>query len=224
MKFILRNIVIKGQKIQLFDALGSNTALIIENEINSGEYDILLSGKINFQPGDVVIDIGGNIGAISILLAKKFPFLKIYAFEPVFENWKVFRRNMHLNNISNEQIKLHNFAVTGDGRLVKINTNAANNGIASIVNNPSTGSGSQIVKSVKLDWVFEQYNIAKCKAIKIDCEGAEFEIIYNFKNLKNVEYMIGEAHSFDDKKNNKRALLEYLEGHLDKNKIEFSGY
>jgi len=223
-KNILRNVVIKGEKMQFFDARNSNTALIVESEINSGEYSALIDGKINFQPRDIFIDIGGNIGLVSILLAKKYPFLKIYAFEPVFENWKNFKRNMHLNGVSSSQIKLHNCAITCDERLVKMNVVPSNSGASTMINKIYQAGRQQTVKSVALNWVFENYKIDKCKALKIDCEGAEFEILYNFKNFEKIEFICGETHSFDDQKNNRKSLLQFLETKFAKEKMEFSGY
>lgn len=170
-----------------------------------------------------MIDIGGNVGLISIYLAKKYPFLKIYAFEPVFENWKNFKRNMSLNNVSNSQIKLHNCAITCDGRLVKINTYFSNTGGSTMLD-VSNYNMRQTAKSVTLDWVFQNYKIDKCKALKIDCEGAEFEILYNFKNFEKIESICGETHSFDDQENNRKSLLQFLETKFAKDKMEFSGY
>ena len=44
--------------------------------------------------------------------------------------------------------------------------------------------------------IFSNNNISKCKLLKIDCEGAEYEILYsaNVENLKNCEYMRAEFH------------------------------
>lgn len=148
-KNILRNVVLKDLKMKFFDHQKSHTIAIVEEEISKGEYSILFN-KANFKPGDIVIDIGGNVGLISIYLAKKYPFLKIYAFEPVFENWKNFKRNMSLNNVSNSQIKLHNCAITCDGRLVKVNTYFGNTGGSTMLD-VSNYNMQQTVKSVTLD-------------------------------------------------------------------------
>ena len=62
--------------------------------------------------------------------------------------------------------------------------------------------------------------------LKIDCEGAEFDILYNSKQLQagNIEYIVGETHSFDKKKNNRESLLEYLEKYVDKEKMSWVGW
>ncbi|MDR0595839.1 MAG: FkbM family methyltransferase [Puniceicoccales bacterium] len=50
--------------------------------------------------------------------------------------------------------------------------------------------------SITLKKIFKKYDIKACKLLKIDCEGAEYEILYNTdKNiLKRCEYLRGEFH------------------------------
>ena len=61
--------------------------------------------------------------------------------------------------------------------------------------NISSNSDTSI-KSITFDDIFANNNISKCKLLKIDCEGAEYEILYNAnkENLKNCEYMRAEFH------------------------------
>lgn len=54
-----------------------------------------LADKISKEP--IILDIGANIGAISLNLAKTFPQAKVYAFEPTFYAWEKLNRNLHLN-------------------------------------------------------------------------------------------------------------------------------
>ncbi len=97
-------------------------------------WDSLLNSRIccchllYFSPGNYVIDIGGNVGIVSIYLAKEYPFLKIYAFEPMHCNYENFKENIKLNNIPEWVITLVNKAVTKDGRSVVISYNLANSG------------------------------------------------------------------------------------------------
>ena len=90
---------IKGIPLKFYDSIWSVTSDVVAGEINNNpEYNF---ENIDFKEGDSVIDIGGNIGMISIFLAKKYPFLKIYAFEPVKQNYDNFLKNIKLNNIPN---------------------------------------------------------------------------------------------------------------------------
>ena len=97
--------------MKICDCAQSTAPDLIIGELRSDEYQL---GPIDFWPGDVVIDIGGHIGLFSCYLAKKYPFLKILAFEPIPVSYRMFRRNLTLNEVRN--IRLYNVAVTSDRR------------------------------------------------------------------------------------------------------------
>lgn len=60
--------VIDGIPFKFYDSIISKTVDLVSAEINAGnEYDFK---NFDFQKGDTVIDIGGNIGMVSIYLAK----------------------------------------------------------------------------------------------------------------------------------------------------------
>ena len=185
-----------GIDFKFYDFIFSTAVNCICNEIDDYNFD-----SIDFKDGDVVIDIGGNIGTVSIYLAKKYPFLKIYAFEPVKQNYENFLKNIELNNINKDIIKVFNLAITKDRRDVILTSPFNNSGASNIYNN-FRGSGNIIlnndisIKSITFDDIFSNNNISKCKLLKIDCEGAEYEILYsaNVENLKNCEYMRAEFH------------------------------
>ena len=163
-----------------YDLVSSKTTQYVAKEIGKDIYDF---DSIGFKDGDVVIDVGGNIGMVSIYLAKRFPFLKIYAFEPGKQNYENFLRNIKLNNIPDGVITVKNLAITGDGRDIELVVNLLNSGGSS---NSSLGWASNMcglevnhdVHSVTLNQVFKQYGINNCKLLKIDCEGSEYEILY----------------------------------------------
>lgn len=188
------------------DSILSDSVIMIAHELNNNEYDFK---NIYFKDGDVVIDIGANVGMVSILLAKKFPFLKIYSFEPLKENYDNFIKNIELNNIPKGVITAENKAVTKDGRLITMSINSANKGGSSTtdvisINSIMTKENSQ-VESITLEEIFKKYNINKLKLLKIDCEGSEYEILYNTDTnlLKNIENLRGEFHE------NKNLTDEY---------------
>jgi hypothetical protein len=78
----LHKVILGGQRFIFCDLINSDTVRMVANEIGCDSYDF---SSINFKDRNVVIDIGGNVGMFSIFLAKKFPFLKISAFQPVKE-------------------------------------------------------------------------------------------------------------------------------------------
>ena len=167
--------------------------------------------KFDFKEGDIVIDIGANIGIVSIYLAKKFPFIKIYAFEPVRQNYECILKNIELNNISEGIITVENVAITGDRRKLNITVPIYNTGQSNIHNrysNPILSNIDPNINSIKLDDIFTKYNINKCQLLKIDCEGAEYEILYN-TNIKNLEKCHNLISEFHGNINEQKKLYEY---------------
>ncbi|MDX2246042.1 MAG: FkbM family methyltransferase [Bacteroidia bacterium] len=71
-------------------------------------------GDFNFflgmlKPDDVVLDIGANIGIMTALMAQKCRTGRVYAFEPVPDNFQAMRRvvnYLHLKNVSLHPVAL----------------------------------------------------------------------------------------------------------------------
>ena len=73
------------------------TALYVYNEIFvDNQY---LKYGIGVKEGDVVFDVGANIGLFSRFIANKAQNLKIFAFEPVPTIFKVLESNLEINQL-----------------------------------------------------------------------------------------------------------------------------
>jgi len=68
------------------------------------------------------------------------------------------------------------------------------------------------VPAKSLTSIIETNNFQKVDLLKLDCEGSEYDIIYNTDStiLKKVNMMVIEVHEIDNKKNNLRSLDQYL--------------
>lgn len=154
-----------------------HTIGLIQQEIST--YKTLFD--INFQPGDIILDLGANLGIISILLSKKFPFTKIYSFEASPINYQNFIKNIKDNNCSN--ITPFNLAVwSTSGDTIQIPTSPTNSGGSSIYYKPEFFNQYPVleVQTISLEDIIKQNKIETCKLLKIDVEGAEYEIFKSF--------------------------------------------
>lgn len=70
--------------------------------------------EIEFQPGDVVLDVGANTGIVSIYLAQLHPEIIIHAFEPVptCASTRAPVANLEANGVTN--VIPHNLAITAE--------------------------------------------------------------------------------------------------------------
>jgi FkbM family methyltransferase len=86
-----------------------NTLGWVASELNQDCYQF---NKVNFQDGDVFLDIGGNLGLLAIYLAKKHPFLKIYSFEADPRNFEIYQKHIDLNGLKDHKnLKVFNLDV-----------------------------------------------------------------------------------------------------------------
>lgn len=175
----------------------NGVTLDIEDDPNGGVLKVVLReiaqdydfDSIPFQAGDVVLDIGAHVGIVSMYLAKKYPFLTIHAFEPMPDNYARLLGNLKANKIEN--VGAYNFAVTGNGRHVNMIGDPKNNSGAWHIDPQGTVS----IPSMTLAEIFSQYGLYRVKLLKIDTEGAEWEILSASPQLlERVDYLRGELH------------------------------
>lgn len=152
--------------------------------------------KFEINSDDVIIDIGAHIGIFTIYASQFCNNGKIYSFEPVRENYDLLLNNIKLNH--SEQVKPFNLAVSNtndDVVAIYINDDKAAHSIF-----PSSESSIN-VKSITLQNIFEENNINHCNFLKLDCEGAEYEILCNLpaKYFKEIDKIVMECHFVDKK-------------------------
>lgn len=147
--------------------------------------------ELDLQPGDVVFDVGAQVGVMSIYLALAYPGIKVYAFEPMPQNYSRLQRNIKANGVEDSVVAI-NKAMTGDGRKVTIAGDPAkNSGGASIFKG---GKHSYDVASTTLQDAIKEHKITGPLALlKLDCEGAEYEILNKWPFI-GVRYLRGEVH------------------------------
>jgi len=130
-----------------------------------------------------VVDVGANQGFFSLYAASKGA--TVYAFEPCAENLGVLSWNVERNGLRGH-VKMFNTAVAGkEGRVVLFvgmdSAGSILSGTVSICNADRGGEGVQTrsVESVTLDSLLRDLHIQRCDLLKMDCEGAEYEILRN---------------------------------------------
>ena len=192
------SVVINNQQFYFYDIIFS---LGYTGVIKDMEDDCYGLSKIDFKENDIVIDIGANIGMISIYLAKKYPFLKIYAFEPFKASYDSFIKSIKSNNIPNGTIHAFNKAVTKDGRNIFMETVDLLNSVSfSVALKKGESKEHKKVSSTTLDNIIEtalaENKQDRIKLLKMDCELSEYEILKNTKieNLKKISYLSAEFH------------------------------
>jgi len=159
----------------------------------------------------VVVDIGAHIGAFAIRAAKLARLGRVYAYEASSKNHSLLKRNSLLCNTNN--ITIYNKAVSDTRGKVKFFQPGFNGALGSLMQ--ETDSPMEIVESVTLLDIISENNIDTIDLLKIDAEGAEYNILLNSHEttLLKVQRIILEYHEFDDDTRDHRDIVKFLEAH-----------
>jgi len=156
-------------------------------------------GNLEINAGDVVFDLGANVGAFTIL-AGMLGAKKIVAVEPFPETINLLRRNIEQNSeFLSDPVTVFEGAIMGK----------ANEHATLFLNNDPFGSGSHTltpderyspgrstieVEAKTLDELIEISGVDHIDFLKVDIEGAEYEVIENCTKLDMIRQMSFEWH------------------------------
>jgi FkbM family methyltransferase len=205
---ILRNIIwhCHLQRLQLVHNLGRRYRKYFYNRFYRGHIDVLqnvmyLDAKdsldlfINkiyepyetklisniISPGDVVLDIGANIGYYTVIFAKLVGQNgKVFAFEPEPTNFSLLQKNVSINGCSN--VTVEQKAVSNRNERKKLYLNKENAGMHTIYKSQYADLDPVEIETISLDTYFNNYT-GKIDFIKMDIEGSEYTALEGMKTI-----------------------------------------
>jgi len=141
-----------------------------------------------------IVDIGAHIGLFSLFASKVLQANRIISVEPDSANFELLSKNISANHVENAS--LVKAAIAGESGEKRIYNTSSNTGGHSLY---ARGVSSIAVWTVSLTELFKASNISECSLLKMDCEGAEMEILENApdKLLRNVSAISLEYHLDD---------------------------
>jgi FkbM family methyltransferase len=184
----------------------TDPALIYSILLKDSEYALPPEARLRPEEVKVVLDIGANIGIASIYFAATFPDAVIHAFEPEPGNCEVLEANAR----QLARIQVHRFALgADDGELTLFDSDdRANLGGFSSHDAGVNPARSKTVPVRHSGRALAELGIRKVDILKIDTEGAEWEILTAMDRalLGGVRVIMGELHGRRD-----FALLDFLQ-------------
>lgn len=154
--------------------------------LNFRHYERLDSAMIFelVRDGDIVLDIGGNIGYYSIALAKARN-ATIHAFEPIESTYKQLVANVYYNGVQ-DRVRINNFGLFDKSGELTFYVYKQDFGNASAAIMHEEKENEKIVCKVEqLDEYVKAQGVERIDFIKLDVEGAE---IFALKGgLKSIE-------------------------------------
>jgi FkbM family methyltransferase len=157
-------------------------------------HDAYVHKGFEMEPRDVVVDIGAHIGIFAVYAARKVSKGTVLSYEPEPDSCQYLQKNKEQNSLSN--LKIFNLAITSTGGAVDLHISSSNTGAHSIY----AVDTKRIIKvpSVTLEDVLAQNALERINYLKMDAEGAEFDVILNTPRdvLHKVDKIVMEYHDF----------------------------
>jgi len=126
----------------------------------------------HLAPGDVVLDVGAHIGALTVAMARRVGEAgTVYAFEPQRKIYRELIHNLALNALTN--VVPLRFALSAESGLLEMDAGDGMDGQVSI------GRGGDVVEARTLD----SFGFPSVALIKIDVEGHEVEVLHGAGKL-----------------------------------------
>ena len=161
-----------------FNLFYSEGTSIVKRFIETGSYEAktlrAIIDSINQKKASVFLDVGTNVGLISLAVLEKFPTIKIVGFEPGPHQFDLFQKTIIENKIE-ESIQLFPIALSDSNGSVSffIHSTADASGDGLIDTGRAGEAKKTTVKAMRLDDWWRENGQPKIGVVKCDTEGAE---------------------------------------------------
>ena len=148
------------------------------------------------QDGWNVVDIGAGLGDFTVYAARRLPHGRVFACEPAPGSVSLLERNLVLNAISNVQVLP--YAVSARAGTLHLDV-SGNEAVQYRTTGNTSGNGARItVQSLPLADVLAMLPRGVCDYLKMDCEGAEYDILLNLDDIlmRKIKRVCLEYHLF----------------------------
>lgn len=143
----------------------------IINEMQNDPYCV----KLFINQGDIVLDAGANIGAFAEFVCHcTGNNIRLYCLEPIPSNLEILNKRFK----GRPQCSIISKALMGESKLTTINDFGLDaSGCHSIFALGNQESTKHQIESISLADLMQQYSLEKIDFLKLDVQGAEFDII-----------------------------------------------
>ena len=154
-----------------------------------------------------IVDVGANVGAATLWFAQKAPESTIIAVEPSSEAARLLTRNVRVNRLDG---RVRVAAVALADRAKEVALRQVGSSVFGKTTERESTPGERVA-ALSLGDLLEQHGLDEVDVLKLDCEGAEFDILHSSDDrlLRRHRFIVGEYHA------EKRAELEGLLSRLE---------
>lgn len=194
-----------GKKITIRVAKNSSDIHVLAEVFLENAYS---GPRFEINENDIVIDIGAHIGVFTIYASQFCEKGKILCYEPLTENFQILIENIKSNKIKN--IKAKNTAVTDKPKRAKFYSSNTDFAAGSLL---KKSKNYFEVNTTSIPEIFNENSLKCCNILKLDCEGAEYEILLNLKKefFQKIEKICMEYHNLKTIPYDENDLVKKLE-------------
>ena len=144
---------------------------------------------------EVILDIGSNIGTSILFFHDKYPAAKIYGFEPHPETFRVLQANVG----SLPSVEVFNYALGAIDAKASLEFDGADFSRFGAKDAAVSSLGTVTTTEYEARHagaVMKDLGLTKVDLIKIDCEGAEYDVLSALPEemLRQCQWIVGEMH------------------------------
>lgn len=185
--------MIEGTAVQLVVRDDPAVITLCRKLLDGGEYPL---GPLGAWSPKLVVDVGANVGATSLLFALRHPSATVHALEPAAGTFALLRHNAK----SCPRIHVHPFALLDQAGSAVLHHGGSHDQQNSLMGSRETGENGEPVKVVRArDFVSE---VGVPDLLKVDTEGAELPILRDLADaslLEDISVVHYEFHSRIDR-------------------------
>jgi FkbM family methyltransferase len=135
------------------------------------------------KPGDIVVDVGANIGLYTAIAGTLVgPSGRVFAVEPDAESYYFLKQTVDANELANA--RLLNAAASHASGFTLLYTSSQNRGDNRLYGS-NMADGSVQVRQIRLDDYFARQGIESVDVVKMDVQGFEGHVIEGFRETLN---------------------------------------
>lgn len=208
-------------KKKLFHQICRANAIDLSFEVNKAEVGILKNIFIDreyadyfpFYQKNIIVDAGAHYGYFSLFAAcNSDPESQVFSVEASEENFTAMKRNFN----QNPSLKTSPILAALSDRNNAVDLLKGKSINNTLVKNPLlTGARTTQVNGLTLDQLFIQLNIQRIDFLKMDIEGAEYQVLRatSEETFKKIKVISMEFHDLKSAENNGYSLIDFLKKH-----------
>lgn len=143
------------------------------------------------RDGDVVLDVGGYVGAFALYVKTQYPRSRVISLEPMPGNFSALTENVR------GEVKVEQMALVGRPRPVTVCDSGSDPSACHSIYRLGLEHAKPIeVPGETLEILLRRHGLERLQFLKPDCQGADFEILPStpHKVLDRINYICMEVH------------------------------